>query len=69
MTQIITPQMVRDTLVFKGPLSLTELCNELKLKSSLESNIILGFLLYLQVMGAADYDLEKGAWFSNIVLE
>lgn len=61
---IITPRMVRDILAFKGPLSLTELSSKL----AADKNIIQTFLLDLASAGEVSYNLETGAWESEVVL-
>jgi len=65
---IITNQIVRDHLTFKGAKNLQELVESLNL-NLIESNTVQAALIELEQLGAVKYNIATGQWISLIVLE
>lgn len=59
--------MIRDTLIFKGHITLTELVKHLKLNDSERANVLV-MLNKLQDNGVAKLNTETNTWSSDAVL-
>lgn len=65
---IVTEQMVRDHLTFKGPMSVWDLTESLDLDET-NVNLIQRLLLSLEEIKVVEYNKATGQWVSNLVLE
>ena len=66
-TKVVTSQIVRDTLIIKGPCTLTELLKEMDLEDDFRTSVHV-HLVELQDAKRADYNTETGLWSSAVIL-
>jgi hypothetical protein len=65
---ILTKRMIRDKLVFKGPMTFSELAKTLQLDDIDRSKALI-LLNDLVDAKEANLDIDRGLWSSSVVLE